>query len=260
MKINGFPDAIVFDLDGTLLEQGALTRGIDVLKAEWLAVTTGQFIDMTYEGLRSIKTTFTDANLNTLGIKQSLMNAIAKPSADIEPMVGMLKRMDVKVGLLSNNSRRWGERVMRYQSLGEFDATAFKEDHNGTSSPQPYALLNMVNKFYPDNQTSDKRTIWFVGDSANNIRAAMNADLHTGSDTSIIPVAVGEKSTAHAYLNSVQALGYSRGHAYLSMNDLALFVGVQNMKAQMGHDKEAEAPNGFHQNGQESVNVTRAPS
>lgn len=186
------PDIIAFDLDGTLFESGTVGRFV-AEKAEGIAVTGLDLSHHFYQvAQKVVHAVFPDLSLSSK-FKRTLLSQVSKPREGLPEMIDTLRSMDIKLGLVSNNSRHWGERLARHFDFGSgFDAMLFREDTpKGKAKPDPGLLRKLVERLAQDERPE---TIWYVGDLASDMQAALKAG--DESKHIFVPVAMGADSSA----------------------------------------------------------------
>ena len=198
MKKSMMPDAIIFDLDGTTTKGGLLSLVVDFFNAEQGVLRAIKAAHTTYETLKRAKKAAIPLDLKTGAVKRGLVHLCAAPQKDLPHLMSLAQAADIKLGLLSNNSRHaWGDRLMRHVNYGlTFDHTMYSEDVGADVKPSPHGLLKMIDTLVSD--ADEAKNIWFVGDTKSDMLAAINAIKETSHK--ITPVALGASSSAARFL------------------------------------------------------------
>lgn len=190
------PDIVAFDLDGTLTESGALGR-FAARNAERAVVAGLILAHHFYLAATAIKDAVCPRVHLSETFKKAALARVGAPRPDMPAMASGLHDLGIGLALVSNNSRAaWGERLARHFDFGPgFDAAVFREDMGGHLKPDPGPLLWIGDRLAKDGRP---RTIWYVGDMASDMQAAIRANAL--SRHTYIPVAMGTASDAAAFL------------------------------------------------------------
>lgn len=226
MTKRGMPDAIIFDLDGTTTKAGILSLVVDFFDAEQGVLRAIKAAHTTYETLKRAKKATIPLDLKTGAVKRRLVHLCAPPQNDLPHLMSLAQAADIKLGLLSNNSRHaWGDRLMRHVNYSlAFDHTMYSEDVGPHAKPSPRGLLQMIDTLVPQAQTADQvKNIWFVGDAKSDMLAAINAMQETPH--TITPVALGANSSAAKFLEEyAKTDGAQQAITCKSIEDLGLHI------------------------------------
>ena len=198
------PDAVITDFDGTKTHPGIFSRAAYFLNLESAMVATIKRADRVYTKAKIAKIGLCfalagrDLNFGTLGLKRAVMNSFARPQQTAEDVSWVFKGIDIKGGLLTNNSSAWVGRARRHGHFGaEYEHEICIADTDFRPKPDTEAAHCMIADMF--GQKTGK-IIWVVGDSGTDmemaIRLAREADHHA-----IVSVSNGA-GTARKFLQS----------------------------------------------------------
>ncbi|HCK33123.1 MAG: HAD family hydrolase [Micavibrio sp.] len=129
------------------------------------------------------------------------VDQVVEPEDDVYAVLDYLKSHNVPMALSSNAyGRSYGKQVLRRYGLREYFTELIFREHVKHGKPSPEVVLRAVHSLGLD---KDKpQTIWFVGDQAKDMKAALKAIDQLPENWKLIPFAFrAEDSTAYMYLS-----------------------------------------------------------
>ena len=189
------PDMVVWDMDGTLLKSKA-SRFV-TSENESNVRRMLELLDKGYKGARNIKASVAP-NLVLLGDKNKarILGLVTQRQDDAIVALESLDSFGVNQIIVSNNSRAAiGGKVMTHFGLKDLIGNSlFREDMHGMKKPDVRIMQAVMESF----EVPENANVWVVGDSALDMRFALNAD--DVLPQVFVPIAMGEQSRASLYL------------------------------------------------------------
>ncbi len=196
------PDAIVWDMDGTLLQSkaGKFIKSDQESKARLVL----EVADRAYKATRGIKNMVAPNFHLDKSTKTRILNLINKQQEHAVEVLDIIESFDIKQALVSNNSRTaMGDKVLSLLDMRDYMLTSmFLEDMDGRKKPDPTIMDDVIERADID----DHETIWVIGDSGSDMRFAIAANDHLPN--AVIPVAMGKNSRAAAFLENSEYDGH----------------------------------------------------
>lgn len=203
------PDICLFDLDGTLVEHKNAQLIAQLERFDTLIhILTKPFKRSSYFPVEMDLTVNVESNplihriIHAIRIMRGIdVDDVVEPADGVGPFLDLLKNNGVSIGLTSNAyGRSYGKQILRKFGIRSyFDVILFRE-HVRHGKPHPESLLRAIHKFGLDK--SRQQIVWFIGDQAKDMKAAIEAQKKLEDNIRLIPIAIGEKSTAAMFLNS----------------------------------------------------------
>lgn len=192
-------DLVIYDLDGTLTQQGRLSECFtNYASCERIAAHALSTIKASYTASRKLSKMHPVADSALDYLKHKFLSSAAHPKQDVQ----IIAHNPVINAVLSNNSREtWGNTVLDHIDLkGNFFTRIFNEDLGPKRlKPDPYGVHIIIDRC--KEQFKDIQNVWMVGNSSNDMRAALNA-ASDRSDLQVTPIAMGYDSPASKFLSA----------------------------------------------------------
>lgn len=145
-------------------------------------------------------------------VRRKPVEQIVEPCPGIYSVLGLLKKHDIPVALVSNGlGKGYGHDILnKFDLEGHFQTTVFREDIK-KSKPNPQPLLLALKRMNIVPEEDD--VIWYIGDRHKDVAAAQNTNKHIKGQ--MVPIAYA--------LNAAIAIidhGLSPEHIIMSYYDM----------------------------------------
>lgn len=133
------------------------------------------------------------------GVKKALIQRISKPRQGVADTLKFLRAKEIEISLLSNGPvPALVHKNLEYSGLCSiFGQVILRREMGEYLKPSPVSLLRIIG-----DDTTQKKRCWVVGDSAGDMKMALDAQKCTQHH--IYPVAMGARSPAALYARENQ--------------------------------------------------------
>jgi phosphoglycolate phosphatase len=235
------PSLVIFDMDGTTVRHlnplilHALEIADDAMYKSRLCITKmGQKLGYgtRFRTRRSKRKPRLLVHRTLHKLRRKSVEQIVAPCPGIIDLLELFAAHHIPVGLISNGlGKGYGHDILKAFTLDHlYAATIFREDTT-RAKPDPEPIINVIQKTGLTLTSHD--TIWYVGDRAKDVAAALRAMPFT--DATVIPIGYGLHVADMLFANN-----YSRDHLVYSYEDWYPVVEdilqgtVENINANMG--------------------------
>lgn len=144
-------------------------------------------------------------------LRRKPVEQIVEPCPGIIDLLELFKAHEIPVGLISNGlGKGYGHNILEKFGLEPlFAANIFREDIQ-KSKPDPEAIMTVLSRISP--KLSDHDVIWYIGDRAKDVAAALSASPQVPAH--VVPIGYGY----HAALALLER-NLSADHLVLSYED-----------------------------------------
>lgn len=230
------PSLVIFDMDGTTVRHlnPALLTVLE--KADDALYQTRLFFSRIGQklGVAQAWRVRRAARKPRLLVHRTLHKLRRKPVEQIvEPCPGIIDLLElfaannIATGLLSNGlGKGYGHDILSTFDLEKlFTVTVFREDST-RAKPDPEPLIELIRRL--DHPLNDQDVIWYIGDRAKDVVAALRATTHTPAR--IVPIGYGLHAAGILF-----DLHYNADHLILSYEEW--YPVVQDILAKVGPER-----------------------
>ena len=223
MELPAYPRAVLFDLDGTVLDNssiivdayytGMIKLGYDPKPREFIKSLLGKstFTIGRALGLQEDQLPFIDQHFFEF-FGQQAMDPTHVPVVypGVENLLAFFHKYNIPIGICTSNRALYAKSLMNKANLSNFITTFVGEEDVNEKKPSPEPLFLTLNRLgFTKDQTKDN-SLWYIGDSSSDIEAASKAGM--------LSFAVPDEEK----LISVQVL--NPDYVFTSMVDLFSFI------------------------------------
>ena len=223
MKLEDFPRAVLFDLDGTLLDNSPIVieayySGMEKLgykpkNREFISSLLG---NSTFEigkalSLKDEDLPYLDAHFwDYFGMYAEDPGYIPIIYSGVKEVLELFYTKSVPIGICTSNRSKFARALIKKVNLDKYITTYVGSEDVDEKKPSPKPLLLALQNLGLTKSNQKDRSLWFIGDSSPDIQAAQNAG--------IVSVGVPEKDK----LDSVKSKNPDL--LFNSMKDFYLFI------------------------------------
>jgi phosphoglycolate phosphatase len=191
------PSLVIFDMDGTTVRHlnpwvlHSLEKADNVLYGtRQILRTVGDQLglDLRWRGRRSTRKPRLLVHRTLHKLRRKSVEQMVEPCPGIIDLLELLVTHHIPTGLVSNGlGEGYGHDILQKFDLEDlFTATIFREDTN-RAKPDPEPLLAILQRLKSDVGPND--VIWYIGDRAKDVVAAMRAT--TMTPARMVPIGYG---------------------------------------------------------------------
>ncbi len=184
------PVAIIFDLDGTLVDNTEIVVETYATALQHLGKPVPSYDEIARLGGLSTRET-----AKALGLSGSLIDEMDALFWELFPKIMKTKNLDssllpgvsdlllflssrgVKMGIVTSNTVENAQRILKATKIEKFFSVIVGYDSTDEPKPSPQPLLLAMSELSLTKDEICPDNVWFVGDSATDVQAARNANV-----------------------------------------------------------------------------------